>query len=132
MPTDTATNVRPRTTWRVMLGMFAVTMGTLLAVIHFGVHRALLPGAAPWVFAAGLVLTLPALLARRRAPGRTRGAGTGERSHSAVTQLITACSLAELPALAGAAHYLLGRDPRGTALLLIASALLLWRLRPRP
>jgi len=113
--------------WGVMAAMFVLTTGTLLAVVHFGVHRPLIPAAAPWGFAAGLVLALPALLARRHTPA----ARPGRPAHADVTRMVTACSLAELPALAGVAYYLLGREPRGAAVLVVISVLLLWRLHPR-
>jgi len=128
MPRDDhrLTNVAPRAMWRVMIAMFTLTIATLLAVVHFGMARTLAPGASRWALGAGLILALPALLARRHVPtDRTDAAGRG-----GVTRLITACSLAELPALTGALYYLLGREPWGTALLVAVSALLLWRLRP--
>lgn len=113
--------------WRVMVAMFVLTTGTLLAVVHFGVHRSLIPVAAPWVFAAGCALALPALLARRHTPA----VRADHPAHADVAGVVTACSLAELPALAGVAYYLLGREPAGTAILVFVSVLLLWRLHPR-
>lgn len=128
MPLNSPT-ITLHATWRVMVVVSAMTIGSLLAVVHFGVRHALAPSLAPWALGAGLLLALPSLLAPT--PGRLAGhQAVGAAARAAVTKFITACSLAELPALAGAIYYLFGGEPRGTALLVLVSVALLARLRP--
>ncbi len=128
--------ISPELFWRVLLVGNLMSLGVVLLVFHQLTEVAMAPMYGGWIIATGLLMVLPALLYRQHALRRQErmvreGLSENVRQLTRLNQLVVGCALAELPGLLGGGYYLFSREWGGTVVLLLATVILLWLVKPR-
>lgn len=121
----------PELFWRVLLVGNLMSLGVVLFVFHRLADAAMAPHLGIWIFGAGLLMGLPAWLYRQHTL-RQQHDGLSENTQQLVqfNHVVVGCALAELPGLLGGVYYLFSREWGGTSLLVLVTAILLWKARP--